>query len=178
MLGATGAIYAMRRALWQPLPAETILDDVLSPMRAVMAGYRVVFNENARAFDRAPVDADAESRRKVRTLAGNFQILRLEPRLLLPGRNPVWFQYMSHKVGRLAAPYALLALFCSSIPLAAGSLFYQAVLAAQVGFVLLAGYGALLEYRSRSSAAAALPATARQDLGAVPRWATARKDIA
>ena len=44
-LGATGAIYAMRRSLWQPLPADTILDDVLAPMRVVLAGYRVVFNE-------------------------------------------------------------------------------------------------------------------------------------
>ena len=76
-------------------------------MRVVLAGYRVVFNEKARAFDRAAVDADAESRRKVRTLAGNYQILWLEPRLLLPWRNPVWLQYVSHKLGRLAVPYAL-----------------------------------------------------------------------
>src|SRR5262249_21769972 len=98
-LGATGAIYAMRRALWTPLPLDTILDDVLAPMRAVLAGYRVVFNDRARAFDRTAPDADAEARRKIRTLAGNYQILRLEPRLLLPWRNPVWFQYVSHKIG-------------------------------------------------------------------------------
>ena len=59
-LGATGAIYAMRRSLWVPLPADTILDDVLAPMRAVLAGYRTVFNEKARAFDRVAPDADAE----------------------------------------------------------------------------------------------------------------------
>ena len=41
-LGATGAIYAVRRALWRPLPADTLLDDVLAPMRVVLAGYRVV----------------------------------------------------------------------------------------------------------------------------------------
>jgi poly-beta-1,6-N-acetyl-D-glucosamine synthase len=70
-LGATGAIYAIRRSLWRPLPANTILDDVLAPMRAVLAGYRIVFNPRARAFDRTATDAQAESRRKVRTLAGN-----------------------------------------------------------------------------------------------------------
>jgi cellulose synthase/poly-beta-1,6-N-acetylglucosamine synthase-like glycosyltransferase len=152
-LGATGAIYAMRRALWQPLPADTILDDVLAPMRVVLAGQRVVFNERARAFDRAPDDADAEVRRKVRTLAGNYQMLWLDPRVLLPWRNPVWFQYMSHKVGRLAVPYALLAILSTSIALAGDSVFYAAALAGQVGFCLLAGYGALLERHSRRSPA-------------------------
>jgi cellulose synthase/poly-beta-1,6-N-acetylglucosamine synthase-like glycosyltransferase len=148
-LGTTGAIYAMRRSLWQPLPAGTILDDVLAPMRVVMAGFRVVFNEQARAFDRAPVDAEAESRRKLRTLAGNYQILWLEPRLLMPWRNPVWLQYLSHKVGRLAAPYALLVIFCASIALADQHPVYLAALAGQVGLFLLAGYGAILEFRSR-----------------------------
>src|SRR5262249_19032768 len=65
-LGATGAIYAIRRATWTPLPAETILDDVLTPMRAVLAGYRSVFNGRAHAFDRPSANAKAESRRKVR----------------------------------------------------------------------------------------------------------------
>ena len=51
MLGATGAIYALRRSLWRPLPPGTILDDVLAPMRAVLAGHRVVFEPAARAFD-------------------------------------------------------------------------------------------------------------------------------
>jgi cellulose synthase/poly-beta-1,6-N-acetylglucosamine synthase-like glycosyltransferase len=152
-LGATGAIYAIRRTLFCPLPDETILDDVLTPMRVVLAGYRVVFNDRARAFDRAAVDADAEARRKVRTLAGNYQLLRLEPRLLLPWRNPVWLQFVSHKLGRLAVPYALLAVFASSTALASGAL-YRFVLAGQVAFYLLAGYGAVLEVTARRRATA------------------------
>ena len=77
----------MRRSLWTPLLPDTILDDVLAPMRCVLAGYRVVFNERARAFDCTAPDADAEAQRKIRTLAGNVQVLSLEPRLLLPWRN-------------------------------------------------------------------------------------------
>ena len=107
-LGATGAIYALRRRLWTPLPADALLDDVLAPMRAVMAGYRVVFEERARAFDRTSPDAAAEARRKTRTLAGNYQILAQEPRLLVPILNPVWLQYVSHKIGRLLVPWCLL----------------------------------------------------------------------
>src|SRR5207244_10375072 len=116
---------AMRRSLFRPLPADTILDDVLTPMRVVLAGYRVVFNEQARAFDRAAIDADAEARRKVRTLAGNYQILALEPALLMPWRNPVWLQYVSHKLGRLTIPYALLATFASTVILAGSPPFYR-----------------------------------------------------
>jgi len=150
-LGATGAIYAIRRELFTPLPPETILDDVLTPMRVVLQGYRVVFNEDAKAFDRAAIDADAEARRKVRTLAGNYQILALEPRLLLPWANRVWVQYVSHKLGRLVVPYALLALFAASLALAAAHVVYAAALGAQVLLYLLAGCGALLEMRGRQA---------------------------
>lgn len=144
-LGATGAIYALRRSLFRPLPEDTILDDVLTPMRAVLSGHRVVFNERAIAFDRAALDARAERRRKIRTLAGNVQILWQEPRLLIPVVNPVWLQYVSHKVGRLLVPYALLALLAANVALAPGSAFYALTLAVQCGLYLLAGYGAWLD---------------------------------
>jgi biofilm PGA synthesis N-glycosyltransferase PgaC len=171
-LGATGAIYAIRRDLYRPLPPDTVLDDVLTPMRVVLAGYRVVFNERARAFDRAAADADAEARRKVRTLAGNYQILALEPRLLMPWRNPVWFQYMSHKVGRLAVPYAVLAIFFASLVLTGTSAggpfnFYGVALAGQVGFYLLAGVGAVLEQSARRRDDLVTAAEAAQPAGAV-----------
>ncbi len=148
-LGATGAIYALRRSVWQPLPAETLLDDVLAPMRAVLDGWRVVFEEEATAEDRAAPDAAAEASRKRRTLAGNYQILAQEPRLLLPFANPVWLQYVSHKVGRLLVPWALLALFVTSAALAATSWIYAAAFAAQAAFYSLAVAGAWLESRQR-----------------------------
>ncbi|MEO6235929.1 MAG: glycosyltransferase, partial [Vicinamibacterales bacterium] len=59
-LGATGAIYALRRSCWTPLPAGTLLDDVLEPMRTVLAGRRIVFEERAIAYDHASADAAAE----------------------------------------------------------------------------------------------------------------------
>jgi biofilm PGA synthesis N-glycosyltransferase PgaC len=144
-LGATGAIYAMRRALWRPLPAETLLDDVLAPMWTVLAGYRVVFEEQALAFDRPERDTAAESRRKTRTLAGNYQILWLEPRLLVPGLNRVWLQYVSHKVGRLLVPWCLGGALISSIALSGTAWIYTIACILQVGFYGLALIGAWLE---------------------------------
>jgi cellulose synthase/poly-beta-1,6-N-acetylglucosamine synthase-like glycosyltransferase len=152
-LGATGAIYALRRSLWRPLPEDTLLDDVLAPMRAVLAGQRIVFDDRATAFDHTPGDSSAEARRKIRTLAGNVQILWLEPRLLLPVVNPVWIQYVSHKVGRLLVPYALIALLAASIGLVGHGQhpFFALALIAQCMVYLLGGYGAWLERKAANA---------------------------
>jgi len=147
MLGATGAIYAMRRSAWRALPPGTILDDVLAPMQAVLGGWRAVLDPEARAFDITAPDTSTEQRRKARTLAGNWQILALEPRLVLPWANPVWFQYCSHKIGRLLVPYALVAAGITSFALAPSSRVAQVAVAAQVLLYGLAAYGAWLERR-------------------------------
>jgi len=73
-VGATGAIYAFRRNLFESIPEDTIGDDLLIPMRIVRRGYRVFFEAGARAYDRAAATAGEEFRRKVRTIVGYFQI--------------------------------------------------------------------------------------------------------
>src|SRR5207248_2251639 len=89
-VGVSGSISAVRRKLFRPIPRGTILDDVYWPMQVVLQGYRVVHDSEACAFDRLPPRPGDEFRRKVRTLAGNIQLLTLLPALLLPWRNPVW----------------------------------------------------------------------------------------
>src|SRR4029077_15122319 len=98
-----------------------------------------------------------EHRRKIRTLAGNIQILGQEPRLLVPFVNPVWLQFVSHKLGRLLVPYALLALFTTSIALAGTHPIYSLALALQCGLFLLAGYGAWLQFPGTPRAALSAP---------------------
>jgi biofilm PGA synthesis N-glycosyltransferase PgaC len=110
--GATGAIYAMRRELARPMPAYTLLDDVYLPMSAFLAGYRIVFEESAKAYDE-PATLAIEFRRKVRTLAGVYQLVCVCPALLGP-RNRMWAHFVSHKLGRLLLPFALLAILVSS----------------------------------------------------------------
>jgi cellulose synthase/poly-beta-1,6-N-acetylglucosamine synthase-like glycosyltransferase len=114
VVGATGSIYAVRRGLYVPLAPDTLLDDFLVPMRIVLAGYRVIFIRAARAFDFSSPTASKEFARKVRTLAGNFQAVAMEPRLLDPRANPVLFQFVSHKLARLVVPYFCLAAWVSS----------------------------------------------------------------
>src|SRR5580693_5228992 len=132
--GATGCIYAMRRALAAPLPAGCLLDDVHLPMLAFLAGYRLVLEESAKAFD-VSTTLDTEFRRKVRTQAGVYQILFAFPQLLGPG-NRMWFHFMSHKVARLLLPFAILVATISSFALP-GS-WARTVVAGEALFYLLA----------------------------------------
>lgn len=141
VVGVTGAFYAIRRNLYQPLPQGTVLDDVSTPMRVVRAGYRVAFESEAVAWDKASASPDAERARKVRTLAGNYQLIALEPWLLDPLRNPLWFRFMSHKVLRLATPWLLCALVAAAAVLAPSSLFYAACLAAGLACIVVAVIG-------------------------------------
>jgi hypothetical protein len=94
-------------------------------------------------------DAAAESRRKVRTLAGNYQILVHEPRLLVPVANPVWLQYLSHKVARLLIPWALAGALLASAALMFDGWLYGFAFGLQAAFYGLAGYGAWAEHRAR-----------------------------
>jgi cellulose synthase/poly-beta-1,6-N-acetylglucosamine synthase-like glycosyltransferase len=112
VLGATGCIYAMRRELARPLPPDTLLDDVHLPLYAFRAGYRIVMEETAKAYDE-PVRLEQEFRRKVRTQAGIFQIIRAFPELIMPGRR-MWLDFVSYKAGRLSLPWVLLLLAAAS----------------------------------------------------------------
>lgn len=105
--GATGAIYALRRSLFRPIPHTTLLDDVAIPMQIVTQGYRCVFETNAIAWDEPSRTATQEAIRKRRTIAGAAQLAWLFPHWLLPWRNPIWWQFVSHKLLRLISPLLL-----------------------------------------------------------------------
>jgi cellulose synthase/poly-beta-1,6-N-acetylglucosamine synthase-like glycosyltransferase len=113
-VGVSGSIAAVRRELFQPIPRGILLDDVYWPLQVVMQGYRVVHDERARAYDCLPERARDEFRRKVRTLSGNYQLMTALPQLLSPRRNPIWVQFVSHKLLRLLVPWALIGVFLSS----------------------------------------------------------------
>ena len=139
-VGVTGAVYAARRELIDTLPEGLILDDVLIPMRIVRAGYRVKFETAAVAYDTKSDSLAEEYYRKVRTLAGNWQLLAQAPWLLSRTDNPIFFEFISHKVLRLLAPWALMVtLICAFMLRDIG--FFQVVLVVQLGLIGLAGLG-------------------------------------
>ena len=108
LVGVTGAIYAVRRNLWEPLPAGLINDDVYVPLRVVQKGSRAVTCETAFAVDTRVLTPQEEFRRKVRTQTGILQLCALCPSILNPLRNRIWVQFVCHKLLRIATPYAVL----------------------------------------------------------------------
>lgn len=138
-IGGTGAIFAMRKSLYRDLPPGTLLDDVMTPMNVVLQGYRTIVDGSARAYDIASAQVSQEWVRKVRTLAGNWQLISLAPSLLSPFNNPCCWRFVSHKVLRLLVPAALVVLAVSGALLEGP--FYRVFTAIEGVFYALAALG-------------------------------------
>jgi cellulose synthase/poly-beta-1,6-N-acetylglucosamine synthase-like glycosyltransferase len=136
--GATGCIYAMRRSLAHPLLPDTLNDDMALPLGAFFDGYRVILDDSALAFD-YPTALASEFRRKVRTLAGVYQVMGRFPRLLGPG-NRMWIHFVSHKLARLLLPWALLAVAAATWFLPAPWNLYAAIIQIACYGLALADY--------------------------------------
>jgi cellulose synthase/poly-beta-1,6-N-acetylglucosamine synthase-like glycosyltransferase len=130
-VGVYGGFYAVRRELATSFPAGTILDDMFQPLAIIRQGYRSVLDPNARVYDTWPKRIEGEFHRKVRTLAGNFQLFELAP-WVLTTQNRVMVQLISHKALRLIVPYLLILLLVSSLLLSWGSPLYASFAALQL----------------------------------------------
>jgi cellulose synthase/poly-beta-1,6-N-acetylglucosamine synthase-like glycosyltransferase len=146
MIGATGAIYACRKELFEPLPDDIILDDLYTPFMAVKKGYRAIFDREAKAYDEIAETPREEHRRKKRTLAGNYQIFFRMPEMLNPFKSKIALQIISHKLLRVLMPFFMIAFFVSNLMLA-GSPFYYHLFILQSLFYLLALTEAILRRR-------------------------------
>ncbi len=143
VLGANGGIYAIRRVLFSPLPADTIVDDFVIPVRIAVRGWKVAFAPDAVAREEMPSGAGAEFARRARIGAGNWQALGRIPELLDPRRGFVFFAFVAHKLLRWATPALLaLALLANAAAAAQPDAWgYRALLALQLAFYALAATG-------------------------------------
>lgn len=134
VIGALGAFYAARHRLLIEIPPGTLLDDCFLPLNIVRQGYRTIFEEDARVWDDVAATPGQEFRRKVRTLTGNYQLLRLAP-WLLSRRNPVRWEFVSHKLCRLLVPFLLALSLIAS--LSGSGVVYRSLAGLQVGVYAL-----------------------------------------
>ncbi|MEE9334092.1 MAG: glycosyltransferase family 2 protein [Granulosicoccaceae bacterium] len=130
--GATGALYAIRKSDYLPHAADVLLDDFDTPVKLLKQGKRTVFASEAKVYDVAEASSSIEFKRKVRTLAGNFQSFSRQSWLFNLAINPVWWQFLSHKVFRLLVPYAMVIAFLASV--LGGGLFLNTMLVLQCLF--------------------------------------------
>ncbi len=121
LLGANGAIYAIRRSLWKPLASDTICDDFCVAMNVAAAPALLRYEPRAWAEEDTPERIDEEFKRRVRIGIGNFQALVRHPEYLLRTSWATRFAYLSHKVLRWVAPHLLIIALAASCLLAIGS---------------------------------------------------------
>jgi biofilm PGA synthesis N-glycosyltransferase PgaC len=146
--GATGAFYALRKSLFRSIPENTLLDDVVIPMQAVEQGARCLLEAGAVAWDTPSQSTQQETVRKRRTIAGAAQLVINQPRWLLPWRNPIWWEFVSHKLLRLVSPLLLVIVLVTNLVLVESPL-YQVLLAGQGLFYSLALVGGGLQALGR-----------------------------
>ena len=153
----TGAIYAIRKKLFPAIPGTCIADDLAVPMNVVMENYRVIFDASAKAYDRYSRTLCEEFQRRVRTIAGSYQYVVQTPKVLSPKTNRIWFDFLSHKVCRIIAPFALCVMLAANMSLE--TLPYRILLALQLAFYGAAGLGAVLATKGRVPRALSAPYT-------------------
>ena len=135
LFNTTGCIYALRRSLAQPIAPDTLTDDAVIPLRAFFRGYRVIFDDQAIAYDYPTVEG-GEFRRRLRTLAGLWQVHVRLPQLFTRA-NRMRFHFLSHKSARLVLPWAILLIWIATLALPSSS-FRSFLLLDEILFVALA----------------------------------------
>jgi cellulose synthase/poly-beta-1,6-N-acetylglucosamine synthase-like glycosyltransferase len=134
LLGANGAIYAIRRDLYVSIPPETIVDDFVIPLLAkLQSGCAIIYDYEAVAREETPADVRSEFHRRARIGAGGFQSIGMLWKLLDPRRGWVAFTFLSHKILRWFCPFFLIGLLASNL-LLWNRPFFQWLLVAQIVF--------------------------------------------
>jgi cellulose synthase/poly-beta-1,6-N-acetylglucosamine synthase-like glycosyltransferase len=124
---ATGAIYAIRRSLFATVP-EGVNDDHAVSSAVILQGYRLVFAEDAIAYEPTAKAADAEFTRKVRIVTRGLRAVIQRPALFNPLRYGFYsWQLFSHKLLRRLMSLPLLAIAAVSPWLWSAGPLYQTV---------------------------------------------------
>jgi cellulose synthase/poly-beta-1,6-N-acetylglucosamine synthase-like glycosyltransferase len=131
VMGANGGIYAVRKQLFAPLPAGTVVDDFVAALRVLASGSKVRYEPEAVGHEETAPDHTGEYRRRVRIAAGCFKALSLHRELLSPRHGFTAFALWSHKVLRWFVPHAMVVALISNIFLARAGTFYSLALLAQ-----------------------------------------------
>ena len=149
VVGAAGELFAFRRAAYEDVPVNTIVEDFYLTMRIAQKGYRVQYEPGAFAVESSSASVHEELKRKIRIAAGSWQaIVRLAALLNIFRYGTLSFQYISHRVLRWTiAPAFLPIILITNLYLAGQSKLYAGILLGQLLFYAAALAGYLLEQR-------------------------------
>ena len=157
LIGASGCLYAVRRSAYVPLYNEAC-SDFLIATKMVEQGLRAVYEPEAVCTEETNSRTDRELRMRVRVITQTFTDLWRHRSMMNPARSGFYaIQLLSHKVVRYLVPFFLILLLVASILLAPGSIFYAALLFAQIVFYATAALSCVLEYFGVHSRLLSLP---------------------
>jgi cellulose synthase/poly-beta-1,6-N-acetylglucosamine synthase-like glycosyltransferase len=149
VISATGKIYGIRRALYAEPSTFAGTDDFLISTSVIERGYRLVYDGDARAFQRPSGSAEGEFGRRLRMVKRGLRSVAARWYLLNGLRYGFYsISLFSHKILRRLVPVLLIGLFMVSLVLASSHVFYQVALALQVAFLAFAVLGWLLRRRA------------------------------
>jgi cellulose synthase/poly-beta-1,6-N-acetylglucosamine synthase-like glycosyltransferase len=145
-ISATGAIYAIRRSLFEPV-VEGVTDDFYTSTNVIARKYRLVFAPDAIAYESVAGTSKMEFGRKVRVITRGLRAVLIARRQLL---NPFRYgfyavQLFSHKALRRLVVFLLLLLLLVNPFLWNDSWFYRVTMLGQLGFYGLGLLGYLLD---------------------------------
>jgi len=154
LIGANGAIYAVRRNLVSGIPSGIINDDFYISASILQQGHDVVMETEAVGFEEANEAFTSQFKRHVRDGAGHYQALLVFWRLMFFRKGS--FTYFSHRVVKWMTPFFLLAFFALSPIAARVSSFWSFVWWAQaflylsyvLYFILFANSGRKVDAKS------------------------------
>lgn len=145
LIGASGCLYAVRKAAYQPMYAEACSDFLVCTM-LYRQGLRSVFEPSAVCFEDTNHRPSDEMRMRVRVISQTYTDLWRNIDMMNPLRSGFFaVELISHKVLRYAVPVLLLAMLLSNLLLAGQSVVFSIILAAQMSFYVLALGGWVLE---------------------------------
>jgi len=108
VVGGDGAIYAIRKSLYEPLDQEDI-NDFVNPLQIIAKGYRGVFDADAICYEQTAGDFDKEGKRKQRIVNRSFSGLMKNKIVLNPFKFGFYsLEVLSHKLLRWLIPFFIL----------------------------------------------------------------------
>ncbi len=137
VVGANGAIYAIRKSLFEKMPENVINDDFHISMKIMEQGYKVVYENDAVGIEEVAPDFKSEFSRHVRDGAGHYREIVHLASLLNPLKGRRFFTYLSHRVIRWIVPFLLIVAFVSNM-LLVGSTGYKTLFIIQSAFYIMA----------------------------------------
>ena len=142
---ASGACLAMRRKIFEKIDFASDVDNVI-PLKTIIKGYKVLYDNGAKSFEKAPASLSNQFTRRYRIAARSMRdILIFIPAILKNKKFGVLWVIVSHRLLRWWVSFALPIIFISNLFLLNHSLLYTYTLLFQTIIYLIALVGWISE---------------------------------